>query len=265
MHTAHVPNAKLAIFPLGSLENHGPHLPLGTDLLLAEALSTHAASDLHGVAVLPSSPFGASFEHANWPGSIPIHDQNLNGLWDDVIVALVKNGIQKILLVNAHGGQTPNVEIVARTARFRYNALVVSFNVQAVLTQAWKNAEKRTQVLKTESVYGIHGGLIETAVMMHLFPEVVRGEKIAHFKPRHLFGEMPLQPHGEQVSFGWRSEDLSESGALGDAASASAELGKDVFSESVSALRSLIVQVLKSDPDELLNLSGEKTQRTSHN
>lgn len=257
LHTSDVPAIGLAVFPLGSLENHGPHLPLGTDLLLAEALSSHAVNGMQGVSVLPPSPFGASFEHASWLGAIPIHDHNLNGLWDDVIAALVKSGVRKIILVNAHGGQTPNVEIVARAARFRHNALVVSFNAQAVLTRAWKNTEKRAALLETESVYGIHGGLIETAVMMHLFPHLVRKEFVAHFKPRFFRYGQPLEPHGEGISFGWRSEDLSSSGALGDATSANTKLGEAIFSEAVSILRRLIVKVLESDPSELLNLSSE--------
>lgn len=257
MHTSDVSAIELAIFPLGSLENHGPHLPLGTDLLIAEALSTHAVDGVQGVSVLPSSPFGASFEHASWPGAIPIHDHNLNGLWDDVIVALVKSGVQKILLVNAHGGQTPNAEIVARAGRFRHNALVVSFNAQAVLGRVWKSAEKRAALLETEPLYGIHGGLIETAVMMHLFPQFVRRKAVAHFKPRYLLSKWPLEPHGEGISFGWRSEDLSHFGALGDAASANAELGEAVFTETLSILRRLIIQVMESNRSEILNLADE--------
>lgn len=253
LHTSDVSNVKVAVFPLGSIENHGPHLPFGTDLLLAEAIVKHAVSELKGVAVLPASPFGASFEHEHLKGTLPVQDTTLNGLWDDVLSGLVSSGLSKIVLVNAHGGQTQNVEIAIRKSRFRHNVLVVSFNAQAMLKKAWKNVETRTRQLETESVYGIHGGLIETAVMLYLFPNLVKTGERRHFQPRRTFHPHDLEPHGEIISFGWRSEDLSKFGALGDATSANAEIGSAIFNETVTVLRKLVSELLDTNSDEVLH------------
>lgn len=259
LHTSDVSNVKVAVFPLGSIENHGPHLPFGTDLLLAEAIVKHAVSDLKGVAILPSSPFGASFEHEHLEGTIPVHDTTLNGLWDDVLSGLVSSGLRKIVLVNTHGGQTQNVEIAIRKSRFRHNVLVVSFNAQAMLSKAWKNVETRTRQLETESVYGIHGGLIETAVMLYLFPNLVRTGELRHFQPRRTFHHHILEPHGDIISFGWRSEDLSKFGALGDATSANADLGSAIFNETVTILRKLVSELLDTQSEAVLHLPAVHT------
>lgn len=254
LHSNDIEHVSLALFPLGSIENHGPHLPLGTDLLLAEALTIHASKGLNNVTMLPPSPFGASIEHGNLPGTIPIHDNHLNGLWDDVLSALVKADVHKILLVNGHGGQTPNVEIAIREGRFRYNALIVSFNAQAMLLQAWQKVEKNKDKFDKESVYGIHGGLIETAVMIYLYPNLVKQERASHFKPVYPYQDGPLQPHGAGISFGWRSEDLSNFGALGDASAADVKLGEAIFNETVRLLRQLIAQILHVDHREILRI-----------
>jgi hypothetical protein len=125
--------AQIAIFPLGSIEQHGSHLPVGTDLFLAEAFADSIA--VPGVIKLPGSPFGASFEHARFPGTIAISDEPLQSMWMSVIKSVAKTGIRKVILLNAHGGQTPNAQIVARNARFQTSppVLAVVVNLQALV------------------------------------------------------------------------------------------------------------------------------------
>jgi len=250
--TTRVTDVKLAVLPLGSIEGHGPHLPLGTDLILAEAIVNKASENLEGVAVLPASPYGASFEHESFDGTIPVQDMHLNGLWDDVLSAVIKSGISRIVVVNAHGGQTSNVDLAVRKCRFRDNALVVSFNIQAMMAQAWRRVEKRADQLAAESVHGIHGGLIETSVMLHLYPGLVDVDRLANFAPLWDTAAQHLEPHGPIVAYGWRSEDLSESGALGDASSGNAEIGNAIFAETVQKLRGLLTDVRQASHEELL-------------
>lgn len=258
LHPSDISTMSVAVFPVGSIEHHGPHLPFGTDLLLAESVVKHAVAEMQGVAVLPVTPFGASFEHNNLAGTIPVQDGTLNGLWDDVLTGLIRSGLRKIVIVNAHGGQTQNVEIAIRRSRFRHEALVVSFNVQAMLTKAWKKVETRHRQLQTESVYGIHGGLIETAVMIYLFPDLVKTSEAEDFRPKRTYYHL-LQPHGDVVSFGWRSEDLSKSGALGDAKSANADIGAKIFDETVTELRKLVLELLETKLEDVLSPSHVQT------
>lgn len=238
--------ADIAILPVGSIENHGPHLPVGTDLILAETFVNEATIDLENTIVLPASPFGASFEHANKQGTLPIDDTILNGLWDNLLSALSRQGYQKVLIVNAHGGQTANVEIAAREARFQHNILVVSFNIQAAMAEAWRDVKKEDDFRNDDDEldYGIHGGLIETSVMLHINPNLVDVDKLSHFRPRWNRNMRMLKPHSAIVSYGWRSEDLCAEGALGDASKASIEKGKKIFDKTCGMLRVLIAEVL---------------------
>lgn len=255
LHATAVQKISLVVFPLGSIENHGPHLPLGTDLLLAEAIVTSALAGIgtDRVASLPPSPFGASFEHQNKVGTIAVQDLHLNGLWGDILSSVARTGVKKVLLVNAHGGQSPNVELVVRRFRFLHNALAVSFNLQAAFAQTWALVETRTQLLQTESVYGIHGGLIETSIMEHLLPHLVNRTNIHHFKPRRNFDGHHVEPHGPVVSYGWRSEDICQDGAVGDAASATPELGAAIFSGVVQKLRNVILEILETEIEEIIS------------
>lgn len=256
LHPSTLSNVKVSVFPVGSIENHGPHLPFGTDLLLAEAIAHRAVKDIAGVNVLPATPFGASFEHANMPGTIPVHDTALNAVWADIIAGIVASGVRKIILVNAHGGQTQNAELTIRKARFQHNSLVVSFNAQKMLSIAWNRVETCKEKLQEEGPYGIHGGFVETAVMMHLFPQLVKIKERKNFRRRRHF-QSALQPHGDVVSFGWRSEDISNDGALGDAASANAEVGSQILNETVQELRALVVELVDTDLKDVLHLSDE--------
>lgn len=255
-----VSKVQIAVLPLGSTEAHGPHLPLGTDTMIAAALCSHATNALPGVAVLPSIPFGASFEHAEYAGTIAVRDETLNSYWSDVISSLVRSGMRKIILVNGHGGQTSNVDIAIRNARFHHDALTVSFNVQAMLSSAYERhmsqlgANSGEHIDESELKSGIHGGRIETSVMLHLHPTLVRQQHMRNFSPLWK-KRSQLEPHGRIVSYGWRSQDICEQGAVGDASRASAELGANLFNDSVSVLRALIVDLLDLKPRDILNLT----------
>lgn len=242
-----------AILPLGAIEYHGPHLPLGTDALLADRFVTEASNDWSDVAVLPPVYYGASFEHANFPGTIAVEDAHFNGLIGNILSALAKSGIKKVILVNAHGGQTPNVDIAARTARFHHNILAVTFNVQAMMSRALAKFEPG---LEEEIQYGIHGGLIETSVMLHWFPNLVHRHAFKHFKSRWMSQSSILQPHDAVVSYGWCSEDLSSTGALGDASTATGKRGRAIIEHTTSALRSLIQEVHRADVDDVLKVKS---------
>ncbi|CAN8074152.1 unnamed protein product [Agarophyton chilense] len=250
--SSEIPRIKLAILPLGSIESHGPHLPLGTDAIIAQELAAQAASELSDVAVLPPSPFGASFEHTGFPGTIAIRDSTLNSFWEDITASIIRSGVKKLLLVNGHGGQTSNVQITVRNIRFKYNVLAVDFNVQAMLAKAYGEL---SEAIADEILNGIHGGVIETSVMLHLHPELVQSDQLRDFRPKPK-SQTYLEPHGSVVSYGWYMEDICSAGAVGNARASSAELGSKIFERSVLELRGVVDDVIKTDVEELLVMSG---------
>lgn len=233
----------VAVLPLGAVEGHGPHLPVGTDMMLAARVVDDAAAGVGHVAVLPISAYGASFEHGALVGTLPIGDNALNALWDDVVKGVVASGVHTVVLVNAHGGQTPNVEVAVRRARWRHAVVAVSINLQAMFAEEWLRVETRLEVTESERRYGIHGGLIETSVMMFLYPGLVVEKECRDFKPRWTCSDAGLEPHGSAVGYGWRSEDLCSDGALGNASLADARLGETIFNAVSTRIR-LILQEL---------------------
>ena len=249
-----VKNVNVAILPVGSIESHGPHLPLGTDFLLAESIVRHATYGLPKSAILPCTAYGASFEHSSHPGTIPIRDETLHGLWNDIIDGIVSTGVRKVLIVNGHGGQTPNAQIVTRNVRFRHSALAVLFDVQACLAEAYEasTSSHDDEIKDREQQYGIHGGLIETAVMLFLFPGIVDEAQCRDFEPTWS-SQNSLQPYGRVVSYGWKSEDLCQHGAVGNAILAGKELGKEIFRICVAKLRSTVIEIIDTDTDAVLN------------
>jgi creatinine amidohydrolase len=251
-------NVKIAIFPLGSVEQHGLHLPVGTDLLLAQAFADAVASP--EVLKLPASPFGASFEHNAFSGTVAIPDDALETTWASVINSIAKTGIRIILLLNSHGGQTPNAQLVARRARFQSNppVLVVVVNLQALIHDAAAHVVTATEHgskgfdWNWESKHGIHGGLVETSLMLHLFPDLVHQQNMMRFNPRPVARLGVLEPYGNIISYGWETQDIAQCGALGDASRATANLGKEIFQRSSNHILRLVDDLQNTPIDELL-------------
>lgn len=246
-------DVQVAILPLGSIEQHGPHLPLGTDMMLAEAYAKAVATCR--VPVLPVSPFGASSEHAHFPGTLTVSDETLHQLWGSLIDSIASTGVRKIILLNAHGGQSQNAEIVARNARFSTTppTLAVTVNLQSLFHDVAYSVVSKWPHLKQawewESKHGIHGGLLETALMLYLHPRLVRMEYADKFLPRPELQTHVLKPHGSYMSYGWRIRDLTASGALGDASLASVEIGKELFRVSREKLERIVADVLQINVD----------------
>lgn len=255
-----VDEISVAILPLGAIEQHGPHLPLGTDLFLAEAFANAVAKecDDHSVAVLPASAFGASFEHARAPGTIAIPDAALQELWGAIIHSVTRAGVRRVILLNAHGGQTPNAQIVIRKARFESAppVLAVLINLQTIIHDCLRAnstiADLSEEQTAWEYANGIHGGLVETALMLHLHPGLVDTSEAKHFKPFPTSRKGSLEPHGGSVSYGWRVGDVFPDGVGGFASSATPGLGQAIFRQALAEVLNIVRDTRDSAPSEVL-------------
>jgi creatinine amidohydrolase len=231
------PAGTVAVLPVAAIEQHGPHLPLGTDAIICDGILDAACARLDSAVTilrLPTQRIGHSPEHQGFPGTLSLGASTLLALWCDIGRSVAAAGLRKLLLFNSHGGQGALVDVAAQALRSEVAMLVVRCSYyRFALPEGLLPARERR--------YGLHGGQLETSLMLHLAPHLVRKDRLATFISRAEAWEAAhpgLEVEGE-TGIGWRAEDLNPHGAIGDARAASAELGVrllDWYARRVAAL-----------------------------
>lgn len=241
----------MAIQPIAAVEQHGPHLPVRVDAAINAGIVARAVElmgpDMNAL-VLPMLPVGKSNEHHAYPGTLSLSYKTLARLWYEIGESVYRAGCRKIIFFNSHGGQPQVMEIVARELRVRLGML-------AVATSWFNTVELAGLFNPRELQHGIHGGEIETSVMLHLHPDLTRMEHAGDFPPLSMQMEQDnrfLMPDGP-VSFGWQSQDLHPAGVSGNAAAADAERGRQCVESAAEALVQIASEVQAFPMDRLAN------------
>jgi len=224
----------IAIIPVAALETHGPHLPLGTDGLIAEGLLDAAAERITAkTACLPVLWLGASAEHADHPGTLSREPEQMIADIVSLGEGLTAAGFRRVVIFNGHGGNIALGSIAALKLRTRFNMLAANvhwldFGLPPGLAAPTPLAED------------VHGGWVETSVLLHLHPQAVQGEVLA---PAPATAPSPrLFPRGP-VNWGWKIGDLQSgdaSGWIGRPDLASAQLGLALVDHAAASLARLI-------------------------
>lgn len=236
--------ATIAILPLGATEQHGPHLPLETDWLIAEDVAHRAreqARDL-SLLVLPVEKVGYSIEHSDHPSTRTLSYGEAIERWIGIGERLAAEGIRKLVLLNAHGGNSPLMTIVATELRVRARML-------AVATSWTRFGYPADLVSDEERAIGIHGGFIETSVMLAIRPDLVDMAKARDFaseQSRFQREFRHLRAYGPHA-FGWMMRDLSPAGVTGNAAAATPAAGERILQHAVNGLVELLRDVDRFD------------------
>ncbi|MGB7288128.1 MAG: creatininase family protein [Salaquimonas sp.] len=235
----------IAVLSLGATEQHGPHLPLETDTLIAEGVVERikqALSKNSGLTFLKAEPVGYSPEHLDYPGSLSLNYDEAIRRWVAIGDNLNGLGIRKLILLNAHGGNSPLMTIVATELRVRFNMLCVA--------TSWTRFGKPDGLIdKKAASIDIHGGDIETSVMLALHPDQVDVKACDNFtsnQSRWLKQNKYLHAYGRHA-FGWKMQDLNPLGVTGNAKNASAEKGEALLSHSVAGFLKLAEEVADFD------------------
>jgi creatinine amidohydrolase len=224
------PARTIAILPTAAIEQHGPHLPVGVDLMIAEAmlgaLRGQCPDDLD-IRILPVQAVGKSNEHLWAAGTLTLRS------WIEIGLSVARAGVRKIVIINSHGGNLDLISILSRELRVQAGMIAVkaqwaSFGAPAGLFSA------------QEDRFGIHGGDAETSVMLAHRPDLVDMALAQDF--RSTAETAPVPPTGP-VSLGWVSKDLNPHGVVGEAHLASAEKGRILMAHCAKQMIELLCQV----------------------
>ena len=239
----------IAVLPLGAHEQHGPHLPFETDAIIAAGITAHTKAALPAhlpVHFLPVETVGYSIEHMDVAGTKSLTVAEAIDKWLGVAGFLAERGVRKFVMLNAHGGNSPLMTIIATEARIRFNML-------AVATSWTRFGLPEGIISPEEKAIGIHAGEIETSVMLALAPDLVDMTKARDFPSRqseftHDFAH--LRAYGPHA-FGWKMRDLNPDGAAGNAAAATAEKGHALIAHAVKGFVELLEDVHRFDVSSL--------------
>lgn len=227
------PMQTIAVLPTAAIEQHGPHLPVGTDTLiglgmLAE-LRRQAPEDLD-LRVLPIQAVGKSNEHLWAAGTVTLTAATALAAWTEIGLSVARAGIRKIVLVNSHGGNLDLVSILSRELRVQAGMLAVKCQWGSFGTPEGLYSDQEKQ-------FGIHGGDVETSLMLHFRPETVDMSAAQDFRSTAETSAIP--PIGP-VSYGWIASDLNPDGTVGEAHLASAEKGAATARHQVAGFIDLL-------------------------
>lgn len=208
-------NFDKAIVAVGSSENHGFHLPFGTDTLVAQAIALEVAKRVPGMLVLPPLYYGVSVHYDAFPFTLTLRPEVMVEVLKDVFTSCIKQGISRIIIINGHDGNIAPIEIAARAVKVSYPHAFL-----ACLPAWWVTAGELLPPGTFEVWGGLgHAGEGETSIALYLFPELCRMDEAR--------GVVPDLPGALDIK--WRFEELTPYGATGDPTKGTREKGEKMF------------------------------------
>ena len=233
------------LLPIGAIEQHGPHLPMSVDAVIAEETS-NALLDQVGEEIdlwlLPTMSISKSNEHTWSSGTLSYTTTTMLSVLDDVARCVATTSARRLVLLNGHGGNTSLLITACRDIRVAHGLL--TFLVHPSLPPASGGTSTVEELGR-----GIHGGLNETSGFSYLRPEEVQMEKAVRRVPEWM-AENDWVKFGGKVQFGWTSRDFGPEGLIGDPTDSNPELGKELFESAVESLAGQLREISDFDFQE---------------
>lgn len=235
----------IVLLPIAATEQHGKHLPVGTDSMILEALLEKFAKEkdmrLGNVLIAPQIWVGKSNEHMGFPGTLTFKAMTLYSMVEELTDSIVAHGFKKIMLTNAHGGNTDLLNLISRDLRIKYKVEVYVFDWW--FTSFWQ--ELLLEKKDSQSPYGVfHACELETSLMMAIAPETVNEGAIEDETPDAMFEGKEFISLFGPITMGWETKDVTKSGVIGCPASASAQKGREMLQYATDKLEKILVEIL---------------------
>lgn len=231
-------DADLAVLPVGSTEQHGPHAPLGTDTLTAEAIAGEgvARADV-GAVTGPAIPVGIAAEHRQFTGSLWVSEDTFRSYVRETVESLASHGWDRVVVVNGHGGNVAAVRELCGN--------LVREDVCYAVGYTWFDAIDPAELEKTIESMG-HGGPMETSLVRYLQPDLIREE---HFNEAAKGAADTWGEWQSGTNLAYDSAEFADSGVVGDPSDCSQVLGEELFDLASDRLASLLERVAERDVD----------------
>ncbi len=246
----------IAVLPVAAVEQHGPHLPLGVDSYIAQAYMTRVLPLLPPdlpVTFLPIQQIGQSDEHRAFPGTLSLSARTIIGAYTEIGESIHRCGVRKLVIVTSHGGNVAAMDLVARDLRVRLKMLVV--------TCAWHRFGYPPGTFeRMELRHGIHAGDAETSLLLAHKPEAVHMDRAVAAVPAtvKMAEDFKWLSAFAPVGFGWMTQDLHPSGAVGNSSLATAEKGDAALTHGARAFIELLRDVDRFDLKRLADGPSDK-------
>ncbi len=241
-----LPDDLVAVLPVGAIEQHGPHLPVSVDRDLVEAVIVRALPQLasdQNVLVLPTLTITKSGEHDRHPGTLSLSADTLLAVLRDIGASVARAGVQRLVLLNGHGGNNAVLDIAARDLRVAHDLIVASCS--------WFGfAEFESIMDKHALAYDLHAGDSETSPMLAAKPDLVDMRVAENFVPAMHAWEQENRftgLTGQAARPAWVIDDLNADGVCGDASAATAEKGEHLLETSARNFTAFLAEFSRFD------------------
>lgn len=238
-----VSSESIYVLPVGAVEQHGPHLPFNTDLLIAQACAdavVQLVGDDLDLWLMEPLAYTKSNEHAGTPGTVWLGPETLLAVVNEIGRSVASTPVRKLALLNGHGGNSSLLNVACRELRLNHG--LQTFLLHPSLPPDQGGKSEGGEAGAGELGMGIHAGFAETSLMLHLRPDLVRMDLAERNVPEQLADNEHVR-FGGAVTFGWLASDFGPSGVIGDPTGANAEVGSQLFKQAVEKLSEAFAEI----------------------
>lgn len=236
-------DTSVVVVPLGSTEQHGAHLPVGTDSMILDAVVQKVIKDetVDGnVLFTPTMYIGKSNEHMHFAGTLTYKATTYYPVIYDYVSSIAAHGFKKVILFNSHGGNTDMCNLISRDLRIDLQIEV--YVIDWWFTNFWEEGLKD---IKESGTYGVfHACELETSLMLAIAPELVDMSKAVDEDPKESLRDNDVVTVFGPVNAGWKTEDVTKSGVIGAPTFATADKGNKLMDFASKKVSNIITHIL---------------------